>query len=77
MFLEAYLKMEPVILESIMTAEVVASVEFQRTVLGGLNARRGTIVDGKVRRDEFTAVVEVPLEEMFGYSSQLRGATYQ
>ena len=44
-------------------------------VIGGLNARRGTIIDSEVREDEFTAVAEVALNDMFGYSSQLRGAT--
>ena len=44
-------------------------------MIGGLNARRGTIVDSEVREDEFTAVAEVALNDMFGYSSQLRGAT--
>ena len=44
-------------------------------VIGGLNSRRGTIVDSEVREDEFTAIAEVALNDMFGYSSQLRGAT--
>ena len=44
-------------------------------MIGGLNARRGTIIDSEVRDDEFTAVAEVALNDMFGYSSQLRGAT--
>ena len=44
-------------------------------VIGGLNARRGTIIDSEVRDDEFTAVAEVALNDMFGYSSQLRGGT--
>jgi translation elongation factor EF-G len=44
-------------------------------VIGGLNARRGTIIDSEVREDEFTAIAEVALNDMFGYSSQLRGAT--
>lgn len=44
-------------------------------VIGGLNARRGTIIDSEVREDEFTAVAEVALNDMFGYSSQLRGGT--
>ena len=34
-----------------------------------------TIIDSKVRENEFTAVAEVVLNDMFGYSSQLRGAT--
>ena len=44
-------------------------------VIGGLNQRRGTIVDSEVREDEFTAVAEVALNDMFGYSSHLRGIT--
>ena len=44
-------------------------------VIGGLNARRGTIIDSEVREDEFTAVAEVALNDMFGYSNKLRGAT--
>ena len=95
-FREAFLKTKPVILEPIMTVEVVAPVEFQSAflsslfnvlrhilwvalykgaVIGGLNARRGTIIDSEVREDEFSAVAEVALNDMFGYSSQLRGAT--
>ncbi|KAF6754749.1 translation elongation factor G [Ephemerocybe angulata] len=57
-----------------MAVEVVAPGEFQSQVIGGLNTRRGTIVDSEVR-DEFTAVAEVALNEMFGYSNQLRGST--
>jgi elongation factor G len=74
-FREAFQKTNPVILEPIMTVEVVAPVEFQSAVIGGLNSRRGTIVDSEVREDEFTAIAEVALNDMFGYSSQLRGAT--
>lgn len=58
-----------------MTVEVVAPSEFQSAVIGGLNQRRGTIVDSEVREDEFTATAEVALNDMFGYSSHLRGVT--
>lgn len=44
-------------------------------VIGGINQRRGTILDTEVRDDEFTATAEVPLNDMFGYASQLRGMT--
>ncbi|TDL23373.1 elongation factor G, mitochondrial [Rickenella mellea] len=74
-FRENYLKTRPVVLEPIMTVEVVAPVEFQSAVIGGLTSRRGSIVDSEVRDDEFTVTAEVPLNDMFGYSNQLRGAT--
>ncbi|KAF4622091.1 hypothetical protein D9613_009446 [Agrocybe pediades] len=74
-FREIYRNAKPVILEPIMTVEVVAPVEFQSQVIGGLNTRRGTIIDSEVRDDEFTAIAEVALNDMFGYSNQLRGST--
>ncbi|KAH7925723.1 translation elongation factor G [Leucogyrophana mollusca] len=74
-FREIYAKTRPVILEPIMTVEVVAPGEFQSAVIGGLNQRRGTIIDSEVRDEEFTCIAEVALNDMFGYSSQLRGAT--
>ncbi|KAJ4481260.1 elongation factor G, mitochondrial [Lentinula aciculospora] len=74
-FREAYKLAAPVILEPIMTVEVIAPVEFQSAVIGGLNTRRGTIVDSEVRDDEFTCIAEVALNDMFGYSNQLRGST--
>ena len=44
-------------------------------VIAGLNARRGTITDSEVREEEFTCTAEVALNDMFGYSSHLRGVT--
>jgi elongation factor G len=40
-----------------------------------MNQRKGTIIDTEVRDDEFTLIAEVSLNDMFGYSSQLRGMT--
>ncbi|KAK7441749.1 Elongation factor G, mitochondrial [Stygiomarasmius scandens] len=74
-FREVYRSATPVILEPIMKVEVVAPVEFQSQVIGGLNTRRGTIIDSEVRDDEFTCIAEVALNDMFGYSNQLRGST--
>jgi elongation factor G len=74
-FREAFAKASPVILEPIMTVEIVAPVEFQGSVIGGINQRKGTILDTEVRDDEFSLVAEVSLNDMFGYSSQLRGMT--
>ncbi|WFC95002.1 Elongation factor G, mitochondrial [Malassezia brasiliensis] len=74
-FREAFNNAQPMILEPKMTVEVVAPVEFQGAVIGALNQRKGTIEDTEVREDEFTIRAEVSLNDMFGYSSQLRGLT--
>lgn len=44
-------------------------------VIGGLNSRRGTIADSEVRDDDFVCAADVALNDMFGYSNQLRGST--
>ena len=74
-FREAFPKARPVVLEPVMTVEVVAPVEFQGNVIGALNQRKGTVVDTEVREDEFTLTAEVALNDMFGYAGQLRGLT--
>ncbi|KAI9298688.1 translation elongation factor G [Neoconidiobolus thromboides FSU 785] len=74
-FREAYPKTSPVVLEPIMTVEISAPVEFQGTVMGSINRRKGTIVDSEVQEDYFQAVCRVPLNNMFGYSTELRSAT--
>lgn len=65
-FREAFMKCKPVVLEPIMKVEVVAPAEFQGTVIGALNQRKGTIVDTEVREDEFTLTADVSLNDMFG-----------
>ncbi|TNY20624.1 putative nuclear condensin complex protein [Rhodotorula diobovata] len=74
-FREAFPKGRPTVLEPIMRVEIVAPIEFQGNVIGGVNQRKGTIVDTEIRDEEFTVVAEVPLNDMFGYASQLRGMT--
>ncbi|KAK0431789.1 elongation factor G mitochondrial [Armillaria borealis] len=74
-FREVYNVAKPVVLEPIMNVEVISPAEFQSTVIGGINTRRGTIVDSEVRDDEFSCSAEVALNDMFGYSNQLRGTT--
>ena len=69
------MKAKPVVLEPVMNVEVVAPLEFQGSVIGAMNQRKGTIVDTEVRDDEFTLSAEVALNDMFGYASQLRGMT--
>ena len=72
---EVYPKCAPVILEPIMKVEVSAPEEYQGSVLGQINQRRGVIMGST--SNEGYAIVEsnVPLTEMFGYSTDLRSAT--
>ncbi len=69
------LKAKPVLLEPIMAVEVVTPEDYMGDVVGDLNRRRGLIQGmdenpaGKIVR------AEVPLSEMFGYSTDLRSAT--
>ncbi|KAI9262400.1 translation elongation factor G [Phascolomyces articulosus] len=74
-FQEAFNKGRPTILEPIMNVAITAPVEFQGTVIGGLNKRKGTIVDTDIQEDFFTVTADVPLNDMFGYSTELRSAT--
>lgn len=74
-FREFYFKAKPVALEPIMKVEVSAPEDYQGNVLGQINQRRG-IIQGTTTNDSFTTVeAEVPLSEMFGYSTELRSAT--
>jgi len=65
----------PQVLEPVMQVEVNAPQEFEGTVMTGLNKRRGTITGSDRSDDYFTLYVEVPLNEMFGYSNDLRSIT--
>ncbi len=74
-FREGYAEAKPTILEPVMKVEVQAPKEFQGTVVGQLNQRRGTILDTQSEDITFTVVANVPLNNMFGYSTDLRSAT--
>ena len=74
-FRAAYRKAKPVILEPIMKVEVECPEEFSGSVLGGINRRRGMIKGSKTRQGYAIIAANVPLSEMFGYSSSLRSAT--
>jgi elongation factor G len=74
-FREAYGKAKPCILEPIMKVSVEGPTEFQGNIFASINQRRGIILasteDGTFSRVE----AEVPLSEMFGYSTVLRSLT--
>jgi elongation factor G len=69
------LKADPALLEPIMKVEVVTPEDYMGDIIGDLNRRRGIVLgmeDGASGK-EITA--EVPLAEMFGYSTDLRSAS--
>ncbi len=74
-FREAYAQAKPTALEPLMKVEVSSPEEYQGSVIGQMNQRRG-IISGTTSREGFSVVeAEVPLAEMFGYSNELRSAT--
>lgn len=74
-FREAYHASKPTILEPIMKLEVAVPDEFQGTVIGQINQRRGVIMGTDSDLGYVTVESEVPLSEMFGYSTDLRSVT--
>jgi elongation factor G len=74
-FREAYAQAGAVILEPIMKVEVTAPEEFQGSVIGNLNQRRGMILNSETNDGYVVAQALVPFSEMFGYSTTLRSAT--
>ncbi|WP_319408991.1 elongation factor G [uncultured Desulfosarcina sp.] len=74
-FLEGYMKAAPVIHEPIMKVAVETPTEFQGGVMGSLNQRRGMIVGSQDEGPMCVIESQVPLAEMFGYSTVLRSLT--
>lgn len=74
-FREAYEKAKPAILEPIMKVEVEGPSEFQGNIFGSINQRRGIIVSSTELNNMCQVIAEVPLSEMFGYSTVLRSLT--
>ncbi|MBN2656996.1 MAG: elongation factor G [Spirochaetales bacterium] len=74
-FREAYMKAKPVILEPIMKVSVEGPSEFQGNIFGSINQRRGIIIGSTEEGAMCTVEAEVPLSEMFGYSTVLRSST--
>ncbi len=72
---EIYMQAGPIALEPIMKLETVAPEEYQGSVMGGINQRRGIIQGTQTLEGSVTVSAEVPLTEMFGYSTDLRSST--
>ncbi len=75
-FKEGLRQGRPVILEPLMTVEVVIPEEYMGDIIGQIHARRGEIQGMEPRPGNAQAVIAmVPLAEMFGYATDLRSST--
>uniref|UniRef100_A0A6N2JYF8 Tr-type G domain-containing protein n=1 Tax=Salix viminalis TaxID=40686 RepID=A0A6N2JYF8_SALVM len=74
-FRQCYDAAKPVILEPVMLVELKVPTEFQGTVAGDINKRKGVIVGNDQDGDDSILTVHVPLNNMFGYSTSLRSMT--
>jgi elongation factor G len=74
-FREAFRKASPIILEPVMKVSVEGPTEFQGAIFASINQRRGIIVSSTEDGNFSNIEAEVPLSEMFGYSTVLRSTT--
>ena len=74
-FKEGVAKANPVILEPIMRVEIVIPEEYLGTVQGDVNRRRGNLMGMEIVNGSQVIKSEIPLSEMFGYSTALRSNT--
>jgi elongation factor G len=74
-FKEAARKASPVLLEPVMSVEVVVPEEYMGTIIGDLSSRRGRIEGIEHRAGSQVIKAMVPLAEMFGYATNMRSST--
>ena len=74
-FRQAFLEARPNILEPIMKVEVVVPHEFQGTAIALLNKRKGQMTGSEAQDLQVVILADVPLSQMFGFSTELRSAT--
>jgi elongation factor G len=69
------LQADPALLEPIMAVEVVTPEDYMGDIIGDLNRRRGIVLGMEDSPSGKVVTAEVPLAEMFGYSTDLRSAS--
>jgi elongation factor G len=74
-FKEATKNAKPVLLEPVMSLEIVTPEEYMGDVIGDLNSRRGRIINIEKRGNVQVIKGQAPLAEMFGYATDLRSKT--
>ena len=74
-FKEAARRASPVLLEPVMSVEVVVPEEYMGTIIGDLSSRRGRIEGIEHRAGSQVIKAMVPLAEMFGYATNMRSNT--
>ena len=74
-FREVAAKAKPVLLEPVMAVEIVTPDDYLGDVVGDLNSRRGQVRGTERRSSNQVISAQVPLAEMFGYSTDLRSRT--
>ena len=74
-FKDAAHRAKPVLLEPIMSVEVVTPEEYMGDVIGDLNSRRGRVGGMEQRGNSQVIRAKVPLSQMFGYATELRSRT--
>jgi elongation factor G len=72
---EAARRAKPVLLEPVMSVEVVTPEDYMGDVIGDLSSRRGKVQGMEQRGNAQTVRAQVPLAEMFGYATDLRSRT--
>ncbi len=74
-FKQAFGAGEPVLMEPLMSMEIITPEEFVGDVIGDFNARRGRIMDHEHRPDNSRLSGSIPLRETFGYATDIRSLT--
>lgn len=74
-FIKAMQSAGPQVLEPLMDVEVNCNKDVYSGVMAGLMKRKGSITKTETMGDIYTLKADVPLREMFGYATELRGLT--